>query len=78
LTGRNILFTTTANKKGTLSKIFNKVKKKMFLFFNSSFVYEICGNLQSLLTGSLFQILTSFWIPAFAGMTTFYRFIIKA
>jgi hypothetical protein len=53
----------------------------MFLFFNSSFVYETCGNLESLLTGHAISDtykLTSFWIPAFAGLTTFYRFIIKA
>ena len=71
LTGRNILFTPTANKKRTLSKRFEKVKKKIFLFFNSSFVYETCGNLESLLTGRAISDTYKFLDSRFRGNDNF-------
>ena len=69
LTGSNILFTPTANKKRTISKRFEKVKK--ILFFNSSFVYETCGNLQSLLTGSAISDTYKFLDSRFRGNDNF-------
>ena len=41
----------------------------MFLFFNSSFVYETSGNLQSLLTGRAISDTYKFLDSRFRGFT---------
>jgi hypothetical protein len=43
----------------------------MFLFFNSSFVYETCGNIQSLLTDRTISDTYKFLDSRFRGNDTF-------
>ena len=60
-----------ANKTVIYQKDLKKSRKKCFCFVNSSFVYETCGNFQSLLTGRTISDTYKFLDSRFRGNDNF-------